>query len=151
MLFLCDTSSPSEPCSLILQLLCFIDVILNFIFSLILNRFLFKFLLLLRCKLLRVCCQMPSCSVLPLSLSLPEKRLVHLPPSSFSPHVFPIFRLCSKLPSHLWFFHRGEVEVLISLWHRLSPWPSSLLSVLPSAVLWPLVRFSESSLPCFKR
>ena len=52
------------------------------------RRFLIKFLLLLRCKLMRVCCQLPSCSVVPLPLSLPVKRLVHLPPSSFSPHLF---------------------------------------------------------------
>ena len=59
----CDTSSPSEPCSLILELLCFIDVILDFIFTLILYRFLLKFLLLLSCSLVRVCCQLPPCSV----------------------------------------------------------------------------------------
>ena len=52
------------------------------------RRFLIKFLLLLRCKLMRVCCQLPSFSLVPLPLSLPVKRLVHLPPSSFSPHLF---------------------------------------------------------------
>ena len=41
------------------------------------------------------------------------------------------FRLCSKLPSHLRFCQRGKVWMLISLWHRLSPQPSSPLSVLP--------------------
>ena len=58
-----------------LNLVCFIDVILDFMLSLILYRFLLKFLLLLAANLVRVCCQLPSCSVVPLPLSLPEKRL----------------------------------------------------------------------------
>ena len=65
-----------------LNLVCFIDVTLDFILSLILY-----VLLLLRRKMTRVCCRLPSCSVVP--LSLPEKRFVHLPPSSSSPHLFP--------------------------------------------------------------
>ena len=69
-----------------LNLVCFLDVTLDFILSFILHRFLVVFLLLLR-KLMRVCCQLPSCPVVP--LSLPEKRLARLPPSSFSPHLFP--------------------------------------------------------------
>ena len=36
---------------------------------------------------MRVCCQLPSCSPVLLPLLLPEKRLAHLLPSSFSPHL----------------------------------------------------------------
>ena len=61
-----------------MNLVCFIDVTLDFILSLSLYRFVVKFLLLLRCKPMRVCCQLPSFSAMPLPLSLPEKRLVHL-------------------------------------------------------------------------
>ena len=48
----CDKSSPSEPCSLILRLHCFIDLTFYFIFSLILHCFLLNFLLFLLCKLI---------------------------------------------------------------------------------------------------
>ena len=48
----CDKSSPSEPCSLILRLHCFIDVTFYSIFSLILHCFLLNFLLFLLCKLI---------------------------------------------------------------------------------------------------
>ena len=38
------------------------------------------------------------CSLVPLLLSLPEKRLAQLPPSSFSPYFVSNFRLYPKLP-----------------------------------------------------
>ena len=105
--------------------------------SLILYSFLIKFLLLLRRKLIRVCCQLPSCSVVPLPLSLPEKRLVHLPPSSFSPHLFPAsdsvrnFPVTSGSVTAERFGHRCRFCL------RLCRRPS--------------FRFLASSLPCFWR
>ena len=78
-----------------------------------------------------MCCQLPSCSVMPLPLSLPEKRLCTSASIILLSSFVSDFRLCSKIPSHLRFSQRGKVWVTISLWHRLSLWPSSLLSVLP--------------------
>ena len=67
-------------------------------------------------------------------LSLPEQRLAHLPPSSFSPHLFPTSYSVRDF-RHLQFCHRGKV------------WVS--MSVLPLALSWPSLRFSTSSLPFF--
>ena len=67
-------------------------------------------------------------------LSLPEKRFAPLPPSSFSPHLFPTSYSVRDF-RHLQFCHRGKV------------WVS--MSVLPLALSWPSLRFSTSSLPFF--
>ena len=53
------------------------------------------------------CCQ--------LSLSLPGKRLAHLPPASLLSSFVSNFRLCSKLPSLRFCPQRGKVWVSISL------------------------------------
>ena len=92
------------------KLVCFIDVILGFILSLIVHRFLIKFRLLLRRKLVRVCCQLPSCSVVP------------LPPSSFSPHFF-------QLPT---LFETSLSPPVLSSTRKGLGVDSFLLSVLPS-------------------
>ena len=86
---------------------------------------------------MRVCCQLPSCSVVPLPLSLPEKRLVHLPPSSFSPHLFSTSDSIRNFPVTSGSATAEKV------------WVS--MSVVPSALSWPSFRFSASSLPCFSR
>ena len=127
-------------------------MILDFIFSLILYRFLLKFRLFLHCKLgagvlptAIVFCS-ATATVLALDTPCTSASIIFL--SSFVSN----FRLCSKLPSHLRFCpQREKVWVSISLRHRLSSWPSSQLSVLPSALSQPSVRFSASSPPCFWR
>ena len=80
---------------------------LDFVVSLILHRFLLKFLLFFH-KTGAGCCQLP--------LPLPGKRLAHLSPSSFSPYLLPTSDSVRNFPvTSLFCPQRGKVWVSISL------------------------------------